>query len=208
VAGWGPDTFGIYVAHVAVLMGILALWNSIMPVVPAGIEVPSLPPDPGRDRAFLRLCLSAPSAPGFDPVWGQRSGEMSDLTPQRIVMIRSAAMQRTSPTITFVVRVLVLALLFGVAAGPAAAEPQSPTEAEAVPAPLASMPPSRSPRARSEAIHHLPAVAYNTERDEFLVVWHTEYAVGGGTRDVWGQFVRGQRPAPRRAVLDRQRDRV
>jgi hypothetical protein len=39
VASWGPSTFGVYVAHVAVLMGILALWDRFMPSVPAGLEV-------------------------------------------------------------------------------------------------------------------------------------------------------------------------
>jgi hypothetical protein len=42
----------------------------------------------------------------------------------------------------------------------------------------------------SGAIDHLPAVAYNPQTDEFLTVWHTAYAVGLGTRDVWGQFVK------------------
>ena len=59
VAGWGPDTFGIYVAHVAVLMGILALWNSIMPALPAGIEVPVIAAlTLVITEAFLRLCLT------------------------------------------------------------------------------------------------------------------------------------------------------
>ena len=100
-------------------------------------------------------------------------------------------MFHTSPTTTLVVRALVLALLCSAAAGPAAAQPQWPTEAEAVPPPLGSPPPFPNTTSSFEAIHHLPAVAYNTQRHEFLVVWHTEYAVGGGTRDIWGQFVRG-----------------
>jgi hypothetical protein len=58
VAGWGPDTFGVYVAHVAVLIGIVALWDKFLPTVPVGLEVLA---GAGLTLlvtgAFLRLCL-------------------------------------------------------------------------------------------------------------------------------------------------------
>lgn len=83
------------------------------------------------------------------------------------------------------------ALLLGIfcfsALSSAAADSADPIGLDAVSAVLGTT--SVFPITTSEAINHLPAIAYNTKRDEFLVVWHTEYAFGG-TRDVWGRFVR------------------
>jgi len=57
VAGWGPDTFGIYVAHMAFLIGIVALWDQLMPGVPAGLEVPVVAALTLLvTEGFLRLC--------------------------------------------------------------------------------------------------------------------------------------------------------
>jgi len=59
VAAWGPDTFGIYVAHMAFLIGIVALWDSVMPAVPAGLEVLLVAAlTLVVTEAFLRLCLT------------------------------------------------------------------------------------------------------------------------------------------------------
>jgi surface polysaccharide O-acyltransferase-like enzyme len=59
VAGWGPDTFGIYVAHMAFLIGIVALWQAFLPAAPAGLAVLIVAALTLLvTEAFLRLCLT------------------------------------------------------------------------------------------------------------------------------------------------------
>ena len=49
----------MYVAHVAVLIGIVALWDKVMPAVPVGLEVLAVAGLTLLVTAgFLRLCLS------------------------------------------------------------------------------------------------------------------------------------------------------
>jgi surface polysaccharide O-acyltransferase-like enzyme len=59
LAAWGPYAFGVYVAHVAVLLIVLALWNALLPPLPAGLEVLAIA---GLTLlvtvAFIKLCLS------------------------------------------------------------------------------------------------------------------------------------------------------
>ena len=61
VASWGPYTFGVYVAHVAVLIGILVIWDRLVPSMPAGLEVVAVA---GLTLlvtyGFVRLCLWPP----------------------------------------------------------------------------------------------------------------------------------------------------
>ena len=98
-------------------------------------------------------------------------------------------MPRIRPLPKLVLSAILLALLCVAAPGSAAAVPEAPAALDAVPATLGATNVFPITTSSFEAIHHLPAVAYNVQRDEFLVVWHTEYGLGG-TRDVWGQIVR------------------
>jgi peptidoglycan/LPS O-acetylase OafA/YrhL len=61
IAGYGQDVFGIYVAHVAVLVILVSLWDKLLPDAPAGLEfliiyaLTLL-----LTIAFLRLCFLRP----------------------------------------------------------------------------------------------------------------------------------------------------
>lgn len=88
--------------------------------------------------------------------------------------------------ILLVFRVLLqLVVLFALALGPAVAAPLAPSAPATTSGWMKALAPF--PIAVT-ATNHLPAIAYNPTDDEYLVVWHTSYPLGG-TRDVWGQRV-------------------
>ena len=61
IASFGPYVFGVYVAHLAVLVILVYLWNTFLPAAPAGITILVIAPlTLLLTIAFMRLCYLPP----------------------------------------------------------------------------------------------------------------------------------------------------